>query len=250
MTEGLPPEGWGVMPVLFQAGPLVVRSYDFFALLGLLTATIWFLYAGSRDRVAGDRAPLLFAAALAGGVIGARVPALFQGIVEEPLLSGRTVIGGLIGGTLAVIWARRKMGIRRPVGNLFAPGLALGLGFGRIGCFLNGCCYGAPCSGPLGVNLGDGITRHPVQLYEAGFLFGMFIWLVILWRQNPPPGSLFRKMMISIFSFRFLVEFLRAGATVALGLTLAQLASAAVVAVYLLLPARRQVHEELIAGRA
>jgi phosphatidylglycerol:prolipoprotein diacylglycerol transferase len=102
---------------------------------------------------------------------------------------------------------------------LFAPAIALGVAIGRIGCFLRGCCFGKETSLPGGVDFGDGILRHPTQLWESIFMFLLFGFLMWKRTKNPKPGELFRILGISYFGFRFLIEFIRVEKIAFFGLT-------------------------------
>ncbi|MGI9323967.1 MAG: prolipoprotein diacylglyceryl transferase [Pseudomonadales bacterium] len=82
----------------------------------------------------------------------------------------KSVLGALIGGTVAIELMKWRYQIKGSTGALLVPGIALGIAVGRIGCFyagLNDYTYGTPTSLAMGVDFGDGIQRHPVQLYEA-----------------------------------------------------------------------------------
>jgi prolipoprotein diacylglyceryltransferase len=138
-----------------------------------------------------------------------------------PLLSGRTITGGLIGGTLAVMYVKYKLKIKDKKGNLFAPAIAIGVAIGRIGCLFKGCCYGIATSLPWGVDFGDGIPRHPTQIYEIIFFLLMFVFLMVK-RETAKPGQLFYWLMNSYFIFRFVEEFIREEPTLFLGLTIFQ----------------------------
>jgi len=231
-------EHWGVCPML-QLGGVAVPAYGAFMLLALIAGITVYALLARKTPVQGQQGLLLLLAAVIGGVLGAKIPVWVMNWRQilaalpdiGPLLSGRTVVGGLIGGVLSVIVARRWLGIAMPSGNLFAPAIALAIAVGRIGCFLAGCCYGTAV--PWGVDFGDGITRHPTQLYESAFALALFIFLLATRRIFSEPGRLFGIFMIAYFAFRFGVEFLRAGDVTSLGLTLAQIASLGVVAYYL-----------------
>ncbi len=102
-------------------------------------------------------------------------------ILANPLdpavwLSGRTIVGGIIGGVAAVWLVKRRLGIKQRLGNYLVPSLALGIFFGRIGCFLAGCSYGVATRLPWGVDFGDGVLRNPTQLYEALFVLAIFVY--------------------------------------------------------------------------
>lgn len=232
------PEHWGVYPTL-QLGGMAVPAYGAFMLLALIAGITVYALLARRHPVQGQQGVLLLLAAVIGGVLGAKIPVWvvnWRQIVAvlpdiRPLLSGRTVVGGLIGGVLSVILMRRWLGIVTPSGNLFAPAIALAIAVGRLGCFLGGCCYGV--AAPWGVDFGDGVLRHPTQLYESAFALALFAFLLATRRIFSEPGRLFGIFMIAYFTFRFGVEFLRAGDVTSVGLTAAQLVSLGVVAYYL-----------------
>ena len=84
-------------------------------------------------------------------------------------MGGKTIVGALIFGLISVELMKRYIGVRQSTGDLYAIPLALGIAIGRIGCFLTGLSdntYGTPTTLPWAVNFGDGIPRHPTQLYE------------------------------------------------------------------------------------
>jgi phosphatidylglycerol:prolipoprotein diacylglycerol transferase len=123
---------------------------------------------------------------------------------------GKTIVGGLLGGWLAVEIAKKLTGIRRRTGDLFAVPLCVGIAVGRIGCFVAGLAddtYGKPTRLPWAVNLGDGIGRHPVQIYEILFLALLTIFLSrpVEW----PEGARFRIFMAGYLSWRVVIDFLK-----------------------------------------
>ncbi len=114
------------------------------------------------------------------------------------LLQGKSIVGGLLGGLVAVEFAKRRLGIVGSTGDAFVLPLAVGMSIGRVGCFLAGLAdhtFGLPTSLPWGVDFGDGLPRHPTQLYEIAFLV---IWTCLLWprrRQMTQPGDAFRLFL-------------------------------------------------------
>jgi phosphatidylglycerol---prolipoprotein diacylglyceryl transferase len=212
----LHPENWGIKPNLFSSGNLEINSYSFFVLLGLIVGLIVYYILAKNEKKLSEKSFYVLLAGLGGGILGAKIPMWvlnFNLIIQSfpditPILSGRTITGGLIGGTLAVIYAKKKLKIKEKKGNLFAPGIAIGVSIGRIGCFLKGCCYGIKTNLPWGVNFGDGILRHPTQLYESIFMFGLFFYLLYK-RKTAKPGYLFYLLMNIYFIFRFFIEFIR-----------------------------------------
>lgn len=140
---------------------------------------------------------------------------------------GLVFFGGFLGALLGVVllvW-KRAMSVR-DWADLLAPAVATGQCLGRIGCFLNGCCYGRPTEQAWGLvfpGLGDRLPRHPTQLYEAFFHAGLVLFLTWhLRRREPlPPSNTnaplpkpFRGLIAGMYLlaygvFRFVVEFLR-----------------------------------------
>ena len=103
------------------------------------------------------------------------------------LLGGKTIVGGLVGGLIAVESVKRLRGIRVATGDLLALPLVLGIAIGRIGCFLSGLedqSYGIATGLPWGVDFGDGIARHPTQLYEIVVLAGLGAMLIVRARHD------------------------------------------------------------------
>ncbi len=159
---------------------------------------------------------------------------------------GLVFYGGLIGGVLAGIayvrWCRAPLG---PVADLVIPYVALAHALGRIGCFLNGCCWGAVTTMPWGVTyprtlwnayheqLTDGLIKkgakcslpvHPTQLYEALGCVAIFLLLRFVYRKGAPTGLIVALYMLFYGMLRFTTEFFRGdSARPLLGLTVSQL---------------------------
>jgi phosphatidylglycerol:prolipoprotein diacylglycerol transferase len=147
------------------------------------------------------------------------------------LLGGKTIVGGLLGGWAGVEIAKARCGVPRSTGDTFVWPLALGTAIGRLGCFFTGLAdrtYGVATSLAWGVDFGDGVPRHPTQLYESGFVL-LLAGAIALGAQarSLPAGARFRLYFAGYFAFRFAVEFLKPRETPALGLSAIQLASLA-----------------------
>jgi len=238
--------GWGLHPILFHIGTVPVPTYTVTAILGILAALLLYRFTVRRSTVpkSGDTwlIPLL---ALCFGTLGAKAPTWIQAIFSPAsistiaaLTSGKTIIGGLIGGWLGVVLAKRIISIRERRGNQFAPALALGLAFGRLGCLLQGCCYGIPTNLPWGVNFGDGVLRHPTQAYEILFHLSACAILLVSGAARKTGGLYLKAYFATYLVFRFLLEFIRIEPRVWVGLTGYQLA--ALVFVPVLLAAMRR----------
>jgi phosphatidylglycerol:prolipoprotein diacylglycerol transferase len=123
---------------------------------------------------------------------------------------GKTIVGGLLGGWLAVEVVKRVSGIRRRTGDLFALPLCVGIAVGRIGCLLAGLAddtFGKPTSLPWAVDLGDGVGRHPVQVYEIVFL--TLLGIAVSRRTTLPEGARFAIFLGSYLSWRIAIDFLK-----------------------------------------
>jgi len=232
-------------PVYFELGGFRLHPH---AVLELAAYAAGFrLYLAARRR-GGDVIDArtrwsVVAAAILGAGIGSRVlfwfesPALTAARWTDVsyLLSGKTIVGALIGGLIAVEIVKHVMGVRRRTGDLFAVPLAVGIAIGRIGCFLAGLddqTYGSPSQLPWAVDFGDGVTRHPVQLYESAFAAVLAVWL---WRENARPhreGSVFRHFMVAYMTWRVVVDALKPEPRVFVGLSSLQIAALGVVIYY------------------
>lgn len=221
---------WGIKPVLFQIGDIQITSYSVFMVLALLGGFLVYTYYLKKEKIKGSNAIYIALFSLTFGTIGSKIPIIllsYQKINSvtslEIFLSGRTIIGGLIGGFLGTIFAKRIFNIKEKMGNQLAIPVAVGMAIGRIGCFLTGCCYGIETTLPWGVNFGDGILRHPTQIYEIIFDVFLVLYLVKRKKGDIKPGQLFKIFLTYYMAFRFILEFIRTEKIVFLGLTSFQL---------------------------
>ncbi len=140
---------------------------------------------------------------------------------------GKSVLGALVGGIVAIELMKWRYGIRGSTGGLLVPGIALGIAVGRLGCFAAGLedhTHGIATTLPLGHDFGDGVLRHPVQLYEAAAmaLFGA-AYLVMLTRRPLPVLAQGFYVFAGFYALqRFGWEFLKPYGTLALSLNLFQ----------------------------
>jgi len=185
------------------------------------------------DAVDDPRRWWVVAAAAAGAALGARLLYLFECPAEtlrhlddlRYLLAGKTIVGGLAGGWLAVEGAKRLLQVESRTGDLFAVPLAVAIAVGRVGCFLTGPSdhtVGVATALPWGIDFGDGMARHPTALYEALFLAGLALLLAAWRRRGPVNGDLFRGFAAGYFAFRLAVDFLKPSPCRGLGLSAIQ----------------------------
>jgi prolipoprotein diacylglyceryltransferase len=158
-----------------------------------------------------------------GAILGALLGSRLMGFLENPeinafhnlisLLNNKSIMGGLFGGLLGVEISKKIIHEKNSSGDLFTFPIIIGIIIGRFGCFLTGIkefTYGKETHFFTGINLGDGVLRHPIALYEIIFLIFLFVFLKknsIFALKNH--GFIFIAFMLSYFSFRFFIEFLK-----------------------------------------
>jgi phosphatidylglycerol:prolipoprotein diacylglycerol transferase len=211
-------------PILFHIGKFPVRSYGISILVAFL-AGLWLV----RKRApkfgfdAGKVTDLCFYT-LIFGILGARVVFLLQDIgyyskhlneVFTLEFAGLTSFGGLLGGAAYVIfWGVRHKVRLASLLDLLAPAFMLGHVFGRVGCFLNGCCYGRMCdaSFPLATHF-EGVSgaHQPAQLYDSVMNLVGVGMLLLYERRGFRPGQGVGMFLILHGLTRFIYEFWRAG---------------------------------------
>lgn len=175
-----------------------------------------------------------------GCIFGALIGSKLLNMIDSPLvywehrddllfwLQGKTIVGGLVGGWIGVEIAKKRLGVRYATGDAYVFPLIVGMAIGRVGCFLDGLedqTYGVATTLPWGVDFGDGVMRHPAQLYEIAFLVGLGAWLLLRIRRPFPNGYIFRFFIFGYFVFRFLIEFVKPRYDGYLGLSGIQIAS-------------------------
>lgn len=177
---------------------------------------------------------------MVGGMLGALVGAkalvllhhidLFTVNWQQWLLlaaQGKTMVGALLGGVVGVEWTKSQIGVTRSTGDVFVFPLIAGTVLGRVGCFMTGLSdrtYGVATTLPWGVDFGDGIPRHPTQLYEILFLILLALTLGYAQKQSLRSGVLFQLYLLSYLSFRFLNDFLKPDFRPLMGISAIQIA--------------------------
>lgn len=212
--------------------PTAIPIHPHLLLESLAYMSAWRLFL--RDRAAHDpladpmqRATLL-TVGVVGGALGAKVswwlenPVATWAHLTDPtfLMQGRSIIGALLGALWAVELGKLAMGVRVATGDTYVRAVGYGLAIGRLGCFLAGTTdgtHGLPTSLPWGMDLGDGVPRHPTALYEIVFLL-VLTPLCHRWRA-PREGDRFKAWMIGYLAWRLLIEPLKTQPALWLGLS-------------------------------
>lgn len=227
-------------PHLFSIGPIHVHAYGFMMAMGFVAGLLHWIWLG-RDR-GYSRATCtdLMILVMVSGILGGRLAFVLENLdrfLESPgeivrLDQGGLVFyGGLALAALAVLlFARRRKLAFVPLVDFTLTAVPLSHAFGRIGCFLNSCCYGARCAsagcglafpkfslpwhahyqaGLIGPQAPASLPVHPVQLYEAGFNLVVYVLLLWLYRHNKRAGLVSAAYLVLYATGRFMLEFLR-----------------------------------------
>ncbi|ATB38833.1 diacylglyceryl transferase [Cystobacter fuscus] len=219
-------------PLYIPLGPWQVHPHVFFETLAyFLGARLYFVLKRRwADPLQSSTRLGVIAGAALGAGLGSRLvhlldewPLWLAGQVSTAsLLTGKSLVGGLLGGLLGVELAKKLLGEQRSTGDLFVLPLCLGIFLGRLGCFFTGLddhTYGVATSLPWGVDFGDGVSRHPTQLYEAAFMVLVAALSLVLRGRELRQGDLFRRFMVLDLTFRLGVDLLKPDPRPLLGLS-------------------------------
>jgi prolipoprotein diacylglyceryltransferase len=210
-------------PVVFHLVGLNIPAHSVMEVAAYAVGMQTYLFLRRRDpqRSVGLGTTMwLIVCCVFGALVGSKILALLELSPEQlgefgspaALVGGKTIVGGLLGGWGGVEIGKRWLNVTARTGDAYVLPLVLGIAIGRVGCFLTGLpdhTYGTPTALPWGIDFGDGIARHPTQLYEivAVLLIGGIVWGRA--RARHRPGDLFRLFMLGYLLFRLLVEFIK-----------------------------------------
>ncbi len=225
-------------PILFKLGPVKIYAYGIMVATGFLIATLLAEREAKRENISGGLIMDLAIVIILSGLLGARFLYVVNNLdyfIRNPKEILMLTRGGLVfygGAGFSVAASFLFLMIRRVpffrVADTVIPYATLAHSLGRIGCFLNGCCWGKPTRMFLGVTFPQvSQAVHPTQLYEAISLFLLFLFLVFIKRRKKFNGQVFLSWLVSYSVIRFFIEFLRGdNKPVLIGLTLSQVISA------------------------
>lgn len=195
-------------PVLFHLGPLTIHAYGVLLALGAGLGLVLLSRLARKSGLDPERLTSLALWVLLAALAGARLMFVLlepAGFLKAPWRffyiwqGGLVFYGGVIAGLAVGLFLARRWGIPLlAMMDCFAPALALGQAFGRLGCFMAGCCYGRESDLPWAVTFTHpltlappGIPLHPTQLYSAGALLLIFAFLMWLWPRRRAAGQVF-----------------------------------------------------------
>jgi phosphatidylglycerol---prolipoprotein diacylglyceryl transferase len=215
-------------PIALEWGALSIHWYGVMVALGFLvglwTAGRRALHAGIAAEKILDLGPWL----IVGAILGARALHVIsywrESYAERPIVEilaiwhgGLVYYGGLIGASLAcILYTRLKKLPLWKVADILAPSIALGYVFGRLGCLLNGCCYGRACDLPWAIRFPPGnplnpptFPVHPTEVYDSLLNLGLYAALAWLHRHKKFDGQVFAAYLVAYALLRSFVEMFR-----------------------------------------
>jgi prolipoprotein diacylglyceryltransferase len=227
---------------------MTIGTHDAFSVLALVVGLGIYYRQLRRRGMLDERIVLISLAVVLGGVIGARTITAWENAdeiraafdagapISWVILHGnKSILGGLAGGFLAGVVAKRALGYRRSTGDRYVLAIAVATAIGRVGCFLSELPLGTPTDLPWGITVspdaaaafarcpGCDLAMHPSMLYEIVFNLVAAFAIVRHGRRVPVPGDLLKLYLLAAFAFRFAVEFVRGNEVQLLGLTGPQL---------------------------
>lgn len=208
---------------ILSIGPITIHGYGLMIGIGILLA---FFLAGKRAKMKGLSEDDLYGLGLVCvifGILGAKLLFCiieFKTVLQNPMSilsgSGFVVYGGIIGGTLAAfLYCKKKKLEFLKYFDLVMPSVALAQGFGRIGCFLAGCCYGKETDSVFGIVFKNsdfapnGVKLIPTQLISSAGNFLIMTILILYARKQRQPGKVGALYLIIYSVGRFGIEYLR-----------------------------------------
>ena len=213
-------------PILFKIGPITIYTYGVMVALGIFFGSLILVKLSEREGIKREDVVDTAFWSIVAGFVGAR---LFFFLYNPEYLKpwyrifyiwegGLVWYGGVVFGALTAIYFIKKR--RIPVwkfADVIAIALSVGLGFGRIGCTMAGCCYGKVCHAPFAIVFTNPHSAAPLNVplwptepvsSAANFLIALILY--ILYRRGKVPGEVFGFYLIFYGIFRFLIEFVRA----------------------------------------
>lgn len=207
-----------MFPTICTIGPITIYSYGLMLAIAVMACAFFLRKDAKRVGVNPDTIVDFVFWVVFGGIAGARVFFILNNIpyfINNPAdifmlqKGGLSWQGGLILGTLIGLGFIKKKQLAPLITlDLIAPYLALGQAIGRLGCFLNGCCYGKEISWGVYFPV-HGAHLHPTQIYSSLGLFAIFFFLKQYHLKKSYAGQIFVLYLLLASSFRFLIEFFR-----------------------------------------
>jgi len=193
--------------------------YIFETLAFIIGVRLYYFYKkGINDPISDENRLWIMLGAMLGALIGSRViavletPEVLHYLSFSVLYQSKTIVGGLLGGLFGVELIKKIIGVNTASGDVYVIPILVALIVGRMGCFSMGTdepTYGIPTDFFTGMDLGDGLLRHPIMLYEMVYLVLLIFLFNGLKNKTLINGDRFKLFMVLYFLFRFWVEFIK-----------------------------------------
>lgn len=207
----------------FTIGKFTIHGYGVMIAIGFLLAIFLTTFRAKKKGLDPEIVVDLALISVIGGFVGAKILFVitnFKAFLKAPLSvlgsGGFVVYGGIIFASLFIfLYSKKKKFVFLEYMDLLVPQVAIAQGFGRLGCFCAGCCYGAETTSPLGVVFPEGslspvgVKLWPTQIFSAAGDFVIFAVLVLLSRKIKKHGNITCLYFILYGIGRFSVEFFR-----------------------------------------
>ena len=219
-------------PIAFQLGPLTIHWYGVMIALAFLAGLWTATRRARRENIPAEKIADVTLWLMVGGIVGARFAYVTtywrEEFASQPFSEvfmvqhgGLVYYGGFIGaataGFIYILW--KKLPLWKTV-DVLAPSIALGSVFGRVGCLLNGCCYGRPTDVPWAITFTNpqahdlsgtpiNVPLHPTEIYDALLNFGLYVFLAWLFRRKKFDGQVFATYLLCYAVTRSIVEYFR-----------------------------------------
>lgn len=208
---------------LFSIGPVTIPGYGFMIAVGVICCVAMAMKRAKKYGMSDEAVIDIAICGLAAGFLGAKLLYLvveWRAFLADPLSMlgsrGFVVYGGISAGVLgAIIYCKYKKLVFLEYFDLCAPSIALAQGFGRIGCFMAGCCYGKETDLPIGVIFPEnsmapaGVKVLPTQLFSSAGNFCIMFFLLWHYKRGKRVGDTGFVYMLLYGIGRFFLEFLR-----------------------------------------
>jgi|688.fasta_scaffold202220_2 prolipoprotein diacylglyceryltransferase len=214
-----------------QIGKLDPLFHTFFETIAYIVG--FYLYSKakkSKDTITDSQRNSVTAGCILGAALGSKLIVWLENpsLGWQAFFAGKGIVGALIGGWLGTEITKKIVGIQRSTGDILVIPLIMAIIIGQIGCFVTGFydqTYGIATNLPIAMDFGDGILRHPTQLYEIAFLIILLGATFLLEKKKLNEGLLFKIFFISYLLFRFCIQFIKPTPRIYFGLDIIQILS-------------------------
>jgi prolipoprotein diacylglyceryltransferase len=178
----------------------------------------YYLKRNTVDPISDENRLWILMGAMLGALVGSRLvavledPQMLSHLSFSQLYESKTIVGGLLFGLFGVELIKKAIGVKIASGDLYVVPILVALFIGRIGCFSMGIdepVYGIETTSIIGMDLGDGLKRHPIILYEMAYILVLFLLFYLIRNRQLLNGERFELFMVLYFIFRFIIEFLK-----------------------------------------